>query len=441
MKRILAIILTLSLAVAILPFAVGAEFVTKPMIAAGGEYTLALRYDGTVWAWGANNQNQLGVFVAGNRRATPMQIPGLSEITAIAAGEVHSLALKNDGTVWVWGRNKGQLGLGDSFGRDTPTQIPGFSNIVAISSTYNHSMVLKSDGTVWEWGYDSMPEQVTVLTDIVSIAAGFGHSLALKKDGTVWAWGSNLYGQLGIGNTTNSNAPVQTVGLGDVISIAAGGRNSLAVKTDGTVWAWGNNVDGYFGSIVFPFYITTPRQMAELNDVVSVSLYSGILALKRDGTVWAWGRNSQGELGLGDLNKRTEPTQIPGLSDASLIIAGPRHSLIMKSNGTVWACGNNYHGQLGLGDENDRFTPTQVQGPGGEGFLNLLHDRIPGDANGNGEVITLDALQILRYLFLPAPEKPVIHLSNSDVNEDGNVDMIDVLMILQYCAGGIPELL
>ncbi|MCL1983769.1 MAG: hypothetical protein FWG58_00020, partial [Methanomassiliicoccaceae archaeon] len=153
-------------------------FSTEPMVAAGGAHSLALKSDGTVWAWGWNAQRQLGDGT-GTERSTPVQVKGpggtgyLTNVIAIAAGGNHSMALKEDGTVWAWGYDLyGQLGDGDSGGADksTPIQVKG------------------QDGT----GY---------LTDVKAIAAGNMHSIALKSDGTVWAWGWNQYGGLGDGTS------------------------------------------------------------------------------------------------------------------------------------------------------------------------------------------------------------------------------------------------
>lgn len=91
-------------------------------VAAGSGHSLALKSDGTVWAWGANDFGELG---DGTRtdRSTPVQIIGLKGLKALAAGPVHSLGLSADGTVWAWGQNEfGQLGDGRLFFRVTPLQ-------------------------------------------------------------------------------------------------------------------------------------------------------------------------------------------------------------------------------------------------------------------------------------------------------------------------------
>ena len=182
-------------------------------IAAGDLHSLALKRDGTVWTWGNNGYGQLGDGTEYNNRYEPVQVAGLSSVVAIAGGGGHSLALKSDGTVWAWGRNEdGQLGDGTTTSRLTPVQVAGLSDVIAIAAGNRHSLALKNNGTVWAWGYNGYgqlgdgttenqltPIQVPGLSGVVSITAGIFHSLALKSDGTVWAWGDNGYGQLGIG--------------------------------------------------------------------------------------------------------------------------------------------------------------------------------------------------------------------------------------------------
>ena len=137
------------------------------------------------------------------------QVPGLSNVVAISAGGTHSLALRSDGTVWAWGKNSyGELGYtGCTSPCPTPTQVSGLPGVVAIAVGRNHSLGLASDGTVWTWGLNSVgqlgnatctypspcptPTQVSGLSSVVAIEGGEGHSLALDSDGDVWAWGYN----------------------------------------------------------------------------------------------------------------------------------------------------------------------------------------------------------------------------------------------------------
>jgi alpha-tubulin suppressor-like RCC1 family protein len=321
-------------------------------VAGGDFHSLALKNDGTVWAWGANGDGQLGDGTAGNKRTTPVQVRNLSDVQAVAGGWLFSLALKNNGTVWGWGSNAaGQLGDGTiSNQRNTPVQVSDLSDVQAIDAGTVHSLALKNDGTVWAWGrnaegqlgvgtfdfFYTTPVQVSNLSDVQAIAAGDRYSLALKNDGTVWAWGSNDEGQLGDGTSTSSNTPVQVSGLSDVQDIAAGGFHALALKNDGTVWGWGRNVEGQLGDGTNT-QSNTPVQVSGLSDVQAVAGgWSHSLALKNDGTVWGWGRNAEGQRGDGTNNySYNTPLQVSGLSGVQDIAAGAYHSLAVPPDATL----------------------------------------------------------------------------------------------------------
>gem|GEM_PF-2254638 len=372
-------------------------------VAGGLAFSLALRSDGTVWAWGHNDYGQLGDGTRANRNI-PVQVPGLTDVTAVAAGADHSLALRSDGTVWAWGRNtSGQLGDGTTTGRSTPVQVKGpggsgyLDGIIAVASRGYHSLALRSDSTVWAWGSNgcgqlgdgttqnrTVPVQVYgpggqgYLTDIVAIAAGLDHSLALRSDGTVWAWGCNSGGRLGDGSTENRTVPVQVYGPGgqgyltDIVALAAGSSHSLALRSDGTVWAWGYNGNGQLGDGTTinrstPVQVKGPGGAGYLTGVVAVAAgWYHSLAVSSDGTAWAWGENTYGTLGDGTGANRATPVQVAGpdgagyLAGVAALAGGRFHTLALGNDGGVWSWGFNGFGQRGDGAPMQTATPVQT---------------------------------------------------------------------------------
>jgi len=252
-------------------------------IAAGGRFSLALKSDGGIIAWGNSESNKLIVPTAAQ-----------SDVVRIATGRSHSLALKSNGSVVAWGYN--------NFGQtDVPPEAQ--SDVVEVAGGHYFSLALKSNGSVVAWGdNDSGQTDVPVdaMSGVVAISAGWQHSLALRSDGSVVAWGLNYYGQ--------TNVPAEA--MSNVVAVAAGFDYSMALRSDGSVVAWG-----------YP-----PGPMPALSDVVAIAAGdSHALALKSDGSVVAWGSNSS--------NQSIVPVEAQ--SDIVAIAAGYVHSLALKSDGSV----------------------------------------------------------------------------------------------------------
>ncbi|WP_295612359.1 CARDB domain-containing protein [uncultured Lamprocystis sp.] len=304
------------------PWAVSVAAADTPemqRLAVGFDHSLALKPDGSLWAWGDNWYGQLGNATTLTAQITPVQV--LTGVAAVAAGEFCTQAIKTDGSLWAWGSNDfGQLGDGTHAHRSTP---------------------------------------VRVLTGVAAVAAGDYHSLAIKTDGSLWAWGANG-GQLGDGTSTNRSRPVKV--LTGVAAVAAGGFHSLALKTDGSLWVWGNNGYGQLGDGNSNTTRLTPVQV--LTGVAAVATGSfHSLALKTDGSLWAWGANWGGQIGDGGTTHRMTPVQV--LTGVAAV-SGADHTLARKTDGSLWAWGrNDYYGQLGDGTTTDRLSPVPVVGFGG----------------------------------------------------------------------------
>ncbi len=252
-----------------------------------GYHNLAVKTNGTIWAWGDNQSGQLGNggFYPGGTNV-PVQVIGLTNPIAVSGGGFHSMALMSNGTVWTWGDNSyGQLGDGTTNNRSSPVQVVGLSNIVAISCGWIQTLAVRSDGTAWTWGdnntcelgngvvggISTVPVQVLNLSNVVSVSGGDLSSMARLADGTIWKWGQNVYGELGLG-TSDTNAhpvPVQVPGLSNIVISACRDYHNICVKRDGTVWVWGDNRFGGMGDFTGS-NVTSPRLMPGLvsNNIV-----------------------------------------------------------------------------------------------------------------------------------------------------------------------------
>jgi alpha-tubulin suppressor-like RCC1 family protein len=258
-------------------------------VAAGQEFSLALRSDGTVWAWGGNGAGQLGRGTVTAREVTAAPVSGLAGVTKIAAGCGFSLALRSDGTVWAWGfNNVGQLGIGGTASSVVPVKITGVSQVTAIAAGFDSAVAVVAGGaSVWAWGGNdsgqlgdgtlagrATPVRVTQIgtVHIAGAAAGYKFAAILGTDGSVWAWGADRYGQLGNAPAfAPATRPVNTIGAGSGITqISAGSWHVLALKSDGTVLAWGANADGELG-IGTTTPVTGPVQVTGLTGATQVA--------------------------------------------------------------------------------------------------------------------------------------------------------------------------
>ena len=353
-------------------------------IAAGGDYyagtsfqahTLAVKLDGTLWAWGANSFGQLGNNSNVNRYI-PTRIGTTRDWKLVFAGPFSSYGIKVDGSLWAWGKNNGRLGDGSFENRSIPVRIGVATNWKAIATGIAHTIGIKTNGTLWGWGHNSEywplgtallqetyaePAQIGVDTDWVAIAAGREDSMALKANG-------KLYGS-GFGLSSFVPAPHELASgnfrrLGpdsDWDAATAGHLHFLARKRDGTLWGWGSNEWGQLGLGSQDEWIATPQQIGTRNDWGSVAAGSlSSAALSRDDSLFTWGENRSGQLGDGTVTRRPNPSEIPVGPGWVEVAAGSTHTTARKTDGSLWAWGENERGALGDGTFVNRSTPVRV---------------------------------------------------------------------------------
>ncbi|MCT4581309.1 MAG: T9SS type A sorting domain-containing protein [Flavobacteriales bacterium] len=321
-------------------------------------HTLAIKEDGTLWAWGQNNDGQLGNGSTYTHAVLPIQISNDTTWHSIANGFFFSVATKTDGTLWTWGRNgRGQLGLGSFvFKKTTPTQVGTDSTWNMVSAGSEFALALKNDGTLWAWGYNyngqlgdgttttrHTPIQIGSDSNWVYINAGAKHSFGIKADSTLWSWGSDQHGQAGRGG--NLRVPMQ-VGTDKWVTIHGGGMHSVGIKNDSTLWTWGRNLyaqlgDGTTTSKGIPYQIDTLHRW-----IKAAAGYEHSLAIQTDGSLWAWGRNNGGQVGDSTsysafLSKAYIPTKISD-SNWSDINGGPINSIAINSNNHIFTFGSGY---------------------------------------------------------------------------------------------------
>lgn len=346
----------------------------------GARHSIGLRADGSLLAWGANAQGQLGDGTF-DPRSDAVNVTGLANVATLALGSRHAVALRSDGEVWTWGDNAhGQLGDGTTTARATPQRVMGIAPARAAAANLfglSRSSVVLTDGSVWSWGSNAFgqlgdgtatdrlaPVRAGTLTDVVRVSAGLGFTLALRSDGSVWAWGMNANGQLGNGTTTASLAPTPVPMPSTIAAIAAGLGTSLALTADGAVLAWGVNQAGEVGDGTLERrLVPTPVNLP----APAVAIAAGgnhMLALLLDGRVFAWGFNGNGQCGCGaGGGSQLTPQQVAAPLPANIVAigAGLNHSLALAADGSVWAWGDNASGQLNDGTNLPRTVPVMVR--------------------------------------------------------------------------------
>lgn len=396
--------------------------------------------DGTVWSSGFNRSNALGLNISDESISEFRKLEIDEEQKELSCTQEQGSSIGKTGNFWMWGSNaEGQAGNGsydDNY--PSPIQSTPSHKWKSIVGGNLHLLAIEENGSLWAWGSNArtqlgngdpqhqmqlQPIQVGTDTNWEMVAGGAWQSIALKTDGTLWGWGDNLFGQLGMGEEAGAEIthPTKIGTENDWSKIYMGYHHALAIKTDGTLWGWGNNMANKINSSdATAIYV--PTKMSDKKWMSAVGGFEHTLAIAEDGTLWGIGSNDHGQLGLGDTNPRVELTQIGDKADWVKISAGKKHSFALNKNGELYAFGANDMGQLGLTGE-DRLTPTLVS----VNFLSInnLTDnqstlRVVVLDNSRIQVVLPDADDTIRQAILFSTDGKLIH------NEKANSAIIRV---------------
>ncbi len=369
------------------------------------DYWLVDQYIGdTLWAWGDNYSGNIGDNTRVARSTPRQEITNSTNWKVTSAGfNSSSFAIKTDGTLWAWGINQNAT-IGDNtrVARSTPRQISAGANRITgwkqVSTGYFTSIAVRDDGTLWSWGsnnygqlgnnlplstFRSTPIQITIASLGGSngwkyVTGGDAASCAIREDGSLWCWGFNITGQVGDNTVQYRSTPRQISiavpgGLYGWKQVSSGREVVAAIRNDGTMWAWGLNVGDNTGE-----FRSTPRQVSiaqpgGLYGWKQLSCgYNGVAAIRNDGTLWSWGDNEGGQIGDNTRSIRLTPVQeitsstnwkyvsANVITNAS-VLGGSSigRTCAIKTDGTLWAWGWNNYGQLGDNTTEPRSTPRQ----------------------------------------------------------------------------------
>lgn len=342
-----------------------------------GMHTCAVREDRSMWCWGGNEFEELGVGSLNFMEAEPLPVVGVTDVVGIGLGGQmnfggNTCAVLFDGSASCWGVSWG----------GTPTPVTGLLGIMTLDCTDLHCCASTEDGAAYCWGdnefgqlglgfdggFTTVPTAVIEVSDVAGVSLGHSgdpavvgpvmgaHSCAWSTAGAAWCWGAGGLGQLGDGSGAQSPIPLEVTGIGPVTMVSAGGESvggdkghTCAALQDGTAWCWGSGWAGQLGDGGTDDSLV-PVQVSGLTDAVSVA--SGSIhacALRSSGTVACWGHNYHGQLGDGTNFDSDTPVNVQGLSDVVALTAGEYHNCTLIADGSLRCWGLGDFGQLGDG--------------------------------------------------------------------------------------------
>jgi alpha-tubulin suppressor-like RCC1 family protein len=347
-------------------------------------YSIVTDNKAAAWSWGNNDTGLLGNNTLTCSSSPVSVVGGFTDWCRVSAGSTHTLALRTNGTVWAWGcGSNGRLGDGTTVNKSSPVSVVGgFTDWCQVSAGREHNIGLRQNGTAWTWGCNTFGQlgDGTVVSKLspISVIGGFTdwcqvsagkslnpHSLGLRANGTLWSWGHNNLGRLGDGTTINKSSPVSVVGgFTDWCRIDAGESHNIGIRANRTAWSWGAAISGVLGDNTVIAKSSPVSVVGGFTDWCQVSGGGGhSLGVRQNGTAWAWGSNSNGILGDNTTISKSSPILVAGgFTNWCQVVASNSHSLGLRQNGTAWAWGSNGQGRLGDNTTINKSSPVSVVG-------------------------------------------------------------------------------
>jgi len=311
---------------------------------------IALDSNGDLWAWGNNDNGQIGNGNKGIDQDIPIKISdSMPSIVNVYGNETSNIALDSNGDLWTWGNNdNGQIGNGQGGNigdfQDTPVQITGLNSVVNPLITV---------------GFESVYGNQSAF-------------IALDSNGDLWGWGENNYGQVGNGNKVDQTTPIQITGSEstnplitvDFVEVYGESNIFIALDSNEDLWGWGRNSDGQVGSgnkIDQTTPIKISNSMPSIKNVFQNEITS--FALDTNGDLWGWGNNAFGQVGNGEpLGKdQITPTKISNSMPSIENVYGDGYTnFALDTNEDLWGWGNNNYGQVGDGTKSNQITPIKI---------------------------------------------------------------------------------
>jgi alpha-tubulin suppressor-like RCC1 family protein len=369
--------------------------------------SIAIKTDSSLWSWGANADGQLGDGTTTDKN-TPVQIATGSTWKYADIHRKHSIGIKTNGTLWVWGKDDvgNILGINSS----VPTQIGTTSNWEKVATGWYHALAINSNGELFSWGTGQSGELgqgtlgtsssigITQITNPVlstgetwvDIACGDAHSFALTSSGKLYAFGFNQYGQLGIGNNSNTNIPTCiNCGTSDpvVSKISAGKLHTLYIDNIGGLYATGRNDKGQIGDSTNIDKNTFVKLLYPERWIDVEAGFSQTHAIASGNRLFAWGLNNFTS-GYG-LSPSDTNMPIPiGIRNCISVSCGGTFTQILKNDNSIFSCGYYSNGARGDGINGNTSVFGQVGTAcnaldTGTSICNVLYDNFNTNMYGN----------------------------------------------------------